>query len=55
MAIGLPRSGVVRNWAGNQACVPAEVLTPTSTDEVAAIVRRAHADGRRVKAIGAGN
>lgn len=55
MAIGLPRTGVVRNWAGNQACVPAEVLTPTSTDEVAAIVRRAHADGRRVKAIGAGH
>lgn len=50
-----PRTGVVRNWAGNQACVPVEVARPTSTGEVAAIVRRAHDDGRRVKVIGAGH
>jgi FAD-linked oxidoreductase len=48
-------SGVVRNWAGNQACLPAEVLSPTSTEQVAAIVSRASADGRRVKVIGAGH
>ena len=48
-------SGVVRNWAGNQACVPAEVLSPSSTGEVASIVSRAAADGRRVKVIGAGH
>ncbi|MDJ0771433.1 MAG: D-arabinono-1,4-lactone oxidase [Ilumatobacter sp.] len=45
----------VRNWARNQACVPVSVEHPASTDEVAAIVRRAHADGRRVKVIGAGH
>jgi FAD-linked oxidoreductase len=48
-------SGVVRNWAGNQACVPDEVLRPRSTDEVAAMVSRASADGRRVRVIGAGH
>ena len=45
----------VRNWARNQACIPVRVERPTSTDEVAAIVRRAHADGHRVKVIGAGH
>src|SRR6187549_1430531 len=44
-----------RNWAGNQRCVPAAVHQPASTDEVATIVRRAEAAGRRVKAIGAGH
>lgn len=54
MALG-NGSGVVRNWARNQACLPTEVLSPRSTDEVAAIVARAAADGRRVKVIGAGH
>ncbi len=41
------------NWAGNQRWLVAERAAPRSTEEVAAIVRRA--DGRRVKAIGAGH
>ena len=46
---------VVRNWARNQSCIPVEVARPSSTDEVAAIVRRAHVAGQRVKTIGAGH
>lgn len=45
----------VRNWARNQACIPTAVERPTTTDEVAAIVRRTHAEGGRVKTIGAGH
>lgn len=45
----------VRNWAGNQQWLVGESAEPRSTDEVAAIVRRAHESGRRVKAIGAGH
>jgi L-gulono-1,4-lactone dehydrogenase len=45
----------VRNWAGNEACVPVRVEHPGSTDEVAAIVAQAKRDGIRVKAIGAGH
>lgn len=47
--------GVVRNWAGNEACVPVRVERPRSTDEVASIVRAARRDGLRVKVIGAGH
>ncbi|MET0909352.1 MAG: D-arabinono-1,4-lactone oxidase, partial [Ilumatobacteraceae bacterium] len=43
------------NWAGNQRWLVAERVTPRSTDEVAAIVRRAATAGGRVKAIGAGH
>jgi L-gulonolactone oxidase len=46
---------VVRNWARNQSCIPAEVRRPHSTDEVADIVRRAHHAGVRVKTMGAGH
>jgi L-gulono-1,4-lactone dehydrogenase len=46
---------MVRNWARNQACVPISVERPSSTHEVAAIVRRAHDAGQRVKTIGAGH
>jgi FAD-linked oxidoreductase len=49
------RGGSVRNWAGNEGCVPARIERPASTDEVAAIVRRARRDGHRVKVIGAGH
>ncbi|HZB40636.1 MAG TPA: D-arabinono-1,4-lactone oxidase [Ilumatobacter sp.] len=45
----------VRNWAGNQACVPLRVEHPASTDEVASIVATAHRSRQRVKAIGAGH
>ena len=45
----------VHNWARNQACIPAAVERPRTTDEVVAIVRRAVDAGQRVKAIGAGH
>jgi len=44
-----------RNWAGNQAMSPSQVLHPRGTDEVAAAVKDAAGSGRRVKAIGSGH
>jgi L-gulono-1,4-lactone dehydrogenase len=44
-----------KNWAGNQRCVPTAVHEPTTTDEVAAIVRRAAEAGERVKVIAGGH
>jgi FAD-linked oxidoreductase len=44
-----------RNWARNQECTPHEIASPTSEDELADVVRRAAAEGRRVKAVGAGH
>ena len=49
------RSSTFRNWAGNQVCVPQEILEPRSPEEVAAIVRRAADTGLTVKAVGAGH
>ena len=49
------RSTTFRNWAGNQVCVPREILRPGSVDEVAAIVGRAAERGLKVKAVGAGH
>lgn len=43
------------NWAGNQRCAPAAVEHPASEDELAHIVKRAAAEGRTVKAVGAGH
>ena len=43
------------NWAGNQQCAPAAVEHPAGEDELAAVVKRAAADGRTVKAVGAGH
>lgn len=48
-------SNTYRNWAGNQVCLPAEIASPRSPDEVSAIVARAAAEGIRVKAVGAGH
>ena len=56
MATRLLRTAATfRNWAGNQACVPREILKPDSSEEVAAIVRRAADSGLTVKAVGAGH
>ncbi len=44
-----------RNWSGDQACTPAEVVRPRSTEEVADAVRRAAAAGRVVRVAGAGH
>ncbi|PYC86172.1 FAD-linked oxidoreductase [Streptomyces tateyamensis] len=43
------------NWAGNQSATPAQVATPTSTEELAALVRQAGEEHRPVKAIGSGH
>jgi L-gulono-1,4-lactone dehydrogenase len=43
------------NWAGNQHAVAASVARPASTDEVVDVVRRAAAEGRPVKPVGAGH
>ncbi|GIF05307.1 D-arabinono-1,4-lactone oxidase [Actinoplanes siamensis] len=42
------------NWGRNQQSV-AEVLTPASIDEVAAMVSAAARDGRRIKVVGSGH
>ena len=55
MPIPLRRAATFRNWAGNQVCVPQEILKPGSPEEVAAIVRRAAEGGLTVKAVGAGH
>ena len=44
-----------RNWGRNQQCVPAAVARPTTLDEVVGVVKAAAAEGRRVKAVGAGH
>ena len=44
-----------RNWAGNQVCVPQEILRPGSAEEVAAAVTRASERGQPVKAVGSGH
>jgi L-gulonolactone oxidase len=43
------------NWAGNQQATSADVLTPGTADEVAALVKEASGNGRRVKAVGSGH
>ena len=53
--IGNVSRRTVRNWAGNEGCVPARVERPRSTDEVASIVAGARRQQQRVKVIGAGH
>jgi FAD/FMN-containing dehydrogenase len=43
-----------RNWAGNHRA-EVEVLRPGSVDEVAALLARATAEGRRVRPVGSGH
>ncbi|MFE4371948.1 D-arabinono-1,4-lactone oxidase [Streptomyces sp. NPDC056835] len=44
-----------RNWAGTVAARPARVVSPASVEELTGIVRRAAAEGLRVKAVGTGH
>ena len=44
-----------RNWAGTVTARPARVVRPRTVDELVAEVRRAAADGLRVRAVGAGH
>ncbi|MEV4345955.1 D-arabinono-1,4-lactone oxidase [Actinoplanes sp. NPDC049596] len=43
------------NWGGNQQAIAADVLTPGTVDEVAAHVKDASGNGRKVKAVGSGH
>lgn len=43
------------NWAGNQTARPRTWESPSSLEELAAVVARAAADGRRVKVVGSGH
>jgi L-gulonolactone oxidase len=44
-----------RNWAGDQACRPAEVARPGSRDELGEAIAAAAAAGRRVSVAGSGH
>jgi L-gulonolactone oxidase len=47
--------GVWMNWAGDQSCVPAEVVRPRDRDELAAAIVRAAEAGRTVSIAGSGH
>ncbi|GAA1525212.1 D-arabinono-1,4-lactone oxidase [Kribbella lupini] len=44
-----------RNWAGTESATGVEVLRPGSTDEVAAAVKAAAEQGKKLKAVGSGH
>ncbi|MEU4286634.1 D-arabinono-1,4-lactone oxidase [Kribbella sp. NPDC026596] len=44
-----------RNWAGTESATGVELLRPTSSDELAAMVKAAAEQGKRLKAVGAGH
>jgi FAD-linked oxidoreductase len=44
-----------RNWAGDQQCVPAAVMCPTTLDELRAAVERAREAGQRVRVAASGH
>ena len=46
---------VWKNWTGDQGCAPAEMVRPTSEDELAHVVADAAARGLRVRAVGSGH
>ncbi|MEV0277550.1 D-arabinono-1,4-lactone oxidase [Streptomyces sp. NPDC050610] len=48
-------SSAWRNWAGNVVVRPARTVAPSSSEELAAAVRKAAEDGLRVKAAGTGH
>ncbi|GAB3931606.1 D-arabinono-1,4-lactone oxidase [Kribbella albertanoniae] len=44
-----------RNWAGTEAATGVEILAPTSVDELAASVKAAAEQGKKLKAVGSGH
>ena len=48
-------SGVWRNWAGDQACAPAERRRPSSRDELAEVVATAAGAGRKISVAASGH
>ncbi|MEU4894665.1 D-arabinono-1,4-lactone oxidase [Streptomyces sp. NPDC044780] len=55
MTVKTVRSGVWRNWAGNVTARPVRSVAPSSTQELAELIRRAAAEGLKVKAVGTGH
>lgn len=49
------RDGSFANWARTEKSSPAQWVLPETEDEVASVVRRAHASGHRVRCVGAGH
>jgi FAD-linked oxidoreductase len=49
------RATTWRNWAGDERCLPASVVRPGSTEEIAEAIERARREGRRVRTAGAGH
>jgi L-gulono-1,4-lactone dehydrogenase len=49
------RRGEWSNWAGDQTCTPAEILSPTNRDELVEAVAGAAAAGRKVSVAGSGH
>ncbi len=49
------RSSGWHNWAGNVTARPARIVAPSSTGELAEVVRRAAEEGLKVKAVGTGH
>ncbi len=50
-----PAAPTWSNWARNQRALPSAIEHPRSEDDLVGIVKEATADGRRVKAVGAGH
>lgn len=48
-------SGRWTNWAGTYSCSPTRIESPTTEDEIVAIVRSAADRGERVKVVGSGH
>jgi FAD-linked oxidoreductase len=44
-----------RNWAGTESATGVELLRPSSADELAAVVKAAAEQGKKLKAVGAGH
>jgi L-gulonolactone oxidase len=56
MASGRAEQGRTwRNWAGDQACVPAETVRPRDREELAEAIAEAAAAGRKVGVVGSGH
>ena len=49
------RAAEWRNWAGDQACTPAELRRPGSIEELATSIQDAARMGRRVRVAGSGH
>src|SRR4051812_17366390 len=43
------------NWAGDQTCFPTEIVRPADRTELAAVIVRAAAAGRKVRVAGSGH